>query len=215
MDYTKEIVEKIWHTQFKLGIKNSGLSSKYIEPINLVTPRQDKEAFDYLYNEQANIVENVKSGKSWVIMSSNVGNGKTTWAIKMLQRYLAETAIGNGTRVSVKFVTVPDVLYILSNFRERDLPENVELVKQLKTADLVVFDELGAGDMNKQNYSAFYAIINHRISRGKSSIYTTNYTEEELEQIIGKRLYSRTVNMSDYVEFVSGDKRGLSVEEIS
>ena len=54
-------------------------------------------------------------------------------------------------------------------------------------------------------------IIDYRISYNKSNIYTSNLTPDELSEKLGDRLHSRIIKLSDVVEFVGQDKRGLVV----
>ena len=44
---------------------------------------------------------------------------------------------------------------------------------------------------------------------GKSNIYTSNMTANELNERLGSRLYSRIQNLSVDIEFAGSDKRGL------
>lgn len=53
------------------------------------------------------------------------------------------------------------------------------------------------------------SIINTRLNNGKSNIYTSNLSGDELQEKIGDRLYSRIINLSEDIEFFSFDKRGI------
>ena len=52
--------------------------------------------------------------------------------------------------------------------------------------------------------------ISARINLGKSNIFTTNLSLDELHQALGDRLYSRVVIGSEKIKLVGLDKRGLS-----
>ena len=76
-------------------------------------------------------------------------------------------------------------------------------------ADLVVFDEVGTKSLTSFEHEHILSIINARLDLGKSNIYTSNLTDDELLNKMGDRLYSRVVNNSQNVVFVGQDKRGL------
>ena len=53
-----------------------------------LTTEQDRKAFSTLANIKENINEFIKNGNNLYIYSSNVGNGKSVWALKLLQAYM-------------------------------------------------------------------------------------------------------------------------------
>ena len=53
------------------------------------------------------------------------------------------------------------------------------------------------------------SIIDYRLNSSKSNIYTSNLFGKELSESLGDRLYSRIINLSEVIEFVGQDKRGL------
>lgn len=206
--------EKAWRVQLEFLFKSSNLPKKFYHPIQLVETEADKNCFSMLKEIHANIVPFVKKGNNLVLMSSRVGNGKTSWAVKLMQRYMAEIAAGNGTRISAYFTSAPQLFSDCSDYHFRSTPQyEVEMYK-MKHADILVMDELGAGSMNKVNYQPIYDLIEYRINNGKCTIYTTNFDDDQLIEILGERLYSRIVQLADVVEFVGKSNRGKELEEI-
>lgn len=203
-----------WQAQMNYLLNNSGLPSKFRKPINLVKTKKDSEVYNYLVNVHSNVLKFVSESNNLVLMSSNVGNGKTSWAVKIMQRYMAEIAYGNGTRRAAYFISIPKLFADAGDFNYRATEEFKELLYNVKHADIVVFDELGAGSLTKANYQIIYDIVEYRLNNLKSSIYTTNYNDEQLIENLGERLYSRIVEVPDVLQFNGGSNRGKELNEI-
>lgn len=209
-----EEAELLWKKNFNYMFDHSGLPEVARSPIHLVWRSEDDEAWEYLESWREAMEEFVDEHKSLVISSTETGNGKTSWAMKLANRYIAEKAIGSGSKIRVKFVNIPKLFSRLgASISVKDEGLRTHL-KEIREADLVVFDDLGAGSLNKQTYNVLYEIIDERNARSLSNIYTTNYSDELLFENIGKRLYSRIVAMSDWIEFTASDVRGMEPEEI-
>ena len=56
--------------------------------------------------------------------------------------------------------------------------------------------------------NVIFGIINDRLDSGKSNIYTANFTEEGLRDVLGDRLYSRILVGSKMVILRGSDHRG-------
>ena len=72
-----------------------------------------------------------------------------------------------------------------------------------------MWDELGIKNCTQFEFENLLNMINSRIDLGKSNIYTSNLSREELLERVGERLYSRIINLSYDVELNGVDKRGL------
>lgn len=175
----------------------------------------DKKAFQYLKSLSDSIEGFVKKGDNIYIHSSQCGNGKTEWAIRMIQCYFE--AIWHKCSLSCKalFINVPRFLLALKdNISEKsDYVEHIK--KNILTADIVVWDELGTKDATTFEHEHLLNLINTRIDYNKSNIYTSNLTPDELKDRLGERLYSRIVNLSHDMEFFGKDKRGLRVDSVT
>ena len=214
MEYSKKQAQTVWKAEMNFLLKSSGLAKKYFSPIELKVRKHDREVFEYLEDIRGNVVEHVQAGLNILLLSSEVGNGKTSWTVKLMQRYFAEIAIGNGTKVSGKFISVPTMLADLSDYNFRSTNDFRKMIEEIKAADIVVWDELGGGSLNKVNYPLFYSLINERIDSGLSNIYTTNFNYEQLTENLGQRLSSRIVHLSACCELFSTNVRGMDLDEI-
>ena len=76
-------------------------------------------------------------------------------------------------------------------------------------ADIVIWDEVGTKGLTQFEHENILNLISIRIDNGKANIYTSNLNDAELHQVIGDRLYSRIVLLSDDVELFGADKRSL------
>ena len=81
--------------------------------------------------------------------------------------------------------------------------------ENIQTADLVVWDDIAIKTATTYEMENLLSIIDYRLNSGKSNIYTSNLFGKELSESLGDRLYSRIINLSEVVEFVGQDKRGL------
>lgn len=204
----------LWKKHLAWQMEKSDFPKFARKPIKMVERKQDSASYEYLDELRNNIVEFVQDENNLVLMSEQVGNGKTTWALRIASRYIAETCAMSGSRIRAKFVSVPELFSrMMTSISNKDL-ELASYIKELKRADIVIFDDIGAGALNKKTYEELYTLINYRITNGKTCIYTTNLLDERLEEELGKRLASRILNMSIVIELIADDVRGLSEGDI-
>jgi DNA replication protein DnaC len=175
-------------------------------PIKLIPDDCDIKAFNELADIKEDIKGYVEQGSSFYIFSKTTGNGKTSWAIKMLLKYFDSVWAGNGFRCRGVFIHIPTFLTRLKNFRMEDY-EFEELKKHLLTADLVVFDDIASTDMSSYDNSQLLSYIDHRVLENKSNIYTGNVGKDDIEKALGKRLSSRIWNNSKVITLAGRDKR--------
>lgn len=166
----------------------------------------DLEQYRKLAEIKSNIVEFVDEGQCLFICSKYTGNGKTSWAIKLLLRYFNDVWAGNGFKVRGLFVNVPTLLLQLKNF---DNPLSEEYKKRLMEVDLVVWDEIASTSISNYDYGNLLMFLDYRIAAGKSNIFTSNVVSVgELEKNVGSKLASRIWNTSQVIEFYNKDRRG-------
>lgn len=209
------LADRIWQKKLNNLFELSGLPKKYFEPQHLVKREVDAECWDWLEDVRNNIVEEVQRGLNIVITSTTVGNGKTSWAVRLLQRYLAETALDGRMVEKGMFVVSAQLLTEFGDYNYfQTMKEFLERFEKLKTCDLLVIDEIGGGSLTKASYPYLYDLVNYRVDNNLSTIYTTNYTDEEIIDLLGQRLYSRIYDTSVVLEFEASNVRGLEADEI-
>lgn len=171
----------------------------------------DMDAFKRLKYYQDNIEEFVNNGCNLYIHSKITGNGKSAWSIRLIQAYFNAIWYKTDLTCRALFINVPRFLLALKDniSQKNDYVEHVK--KYILTADLVVWDEIGIKASTTFEMENLLNYINARTECGKSNIYTSNMDGEELKALLGDRLYSRIVNLSEEVILYGQDKRGLKV----
>lgn len=170
---------------------------------------RDEQAFIELSRIDSNMESFVEGGNNLYIHSQIAGNGKTSWAFRLLRSYIDKVWYKKEMKPIVLFIGVPRFLLELkANISQKsEYIENIE--NCVLDCDLVVWDDIGSKNGTEFEVSHLLSIIDTRINNGKSNIYTSNLNKEELHSILGDRLYSRIYNYSKCVEFVGRDKRAL------
>jgi len=169
----------------------------------------DEEKFSELKNIENNIEEFVSKGDNLYIHSSIAGNGKTSWALRMVEAYFNK--IWHKTSLSCKalFINVPSFLLALKD----NITTKSEYIKHIKEnilkADIVIWDDIATKASTSFEAENLLSMIDSRISAGKSNIFTSNLNDEELHKSLGDRLASRICNLGYNIELYGSDKRGI------
>ena len=186
-------------------MQNSGLSEAKQRPIKLRPESCDIEAFNVLSNIRRGVKEFVTSGSNLYLCSQYTGNGKTSWAIKILQSYLNLCCEGNYENLLGMFVSTPQLLLKLKDF---DNPLPFLYKRQLSTVDVVVWDDIAVSGMSNYDYTQLFTYIDSRLLSEKANIFTSNCsTRDELEKVIGNKLASRIWDTSEIVTLFGKDRR--------
>ena len=189
-------------------METSNLPKAKQKPILLDCPPCDLGAYRRLAEIKSNIVDFVESGKTLYIASSMSGNGKTSWAIKLMLKYFDEIWAGNGFNTRALFVSVPTFLLKCKDFKVAD-PSFDQLKRDLLKVDLVIWDDIASTNISAYDYSQLLMFLDARALNGQSNIYTGNYeTLELLQERIGMKLASRVWSSStEVIIFKGGDMR--------
>ena len=196
------------YLEMKYLMDNSNIPKVRQLPTILKAPTCDYDVFTILADIKNNIVQVVKDGSNVYIASNVTGNGKTSWAIKLMLKYFDCIWAGNGFKPRGVFIHVPTFLLKCKDFSNKD-PE-FEYIKQLITSvDLIIWDDIASTDISAYDYSQLLMYIDIRVSNKLSNIYTGNLiTEQALQKSLGAKLTSRIwSNDTNIVIFNGGDKR--------
>jgi len=190
-------------------MQNSGIPRNKQYSVLLTPSKEDVQAFVTLKEIKDDIITFVENGESVYIYSHNFGNGKTTWAIKLMQKYFDKVWAGNGFRCRGIFIHVPTFLTkIKEGISQKD--EDFETLKsRLMTVDLVIWDDIAATKLGDFDHANLLTYIDQRKLNQLSNIYTGNLDRDELQEALGNRLASRVWNDSTPVKFVGADRRGI------
>ena len=196
------------YLEMKWQMTNSGLPTKLQRPIELwITDginACDKKAFTRLAEIKKTIVDFVNDGKNLFICGRS-GNGKTSWAVKLLQSYLHHKAQGNYENLQGMFISLGDLLIKLKDFNN---PVSKEYKDRIEKVPLIVWDDICLTGISQFDYTQIYTMINNRMLAGLSNVFTTNISNvKKLEEIFGERLVSRIYNSSEIIELKGADMR--------
>lgn len=171
--------------------------------------KTDRAEFVELNKIAENSVEFVNNGNNLYIFSPISGNGKTSWALRILQHYF--NTIWPTARLSCKalFINVPRLLISLKENIDATNEYAEHIKENIMNADLVIWDDIGTKAATVFESENLFSMIDTRLSLGKANIFTSNLSYEELHDSLGDRLASRVYNSSKVIEFKGKDKRGL------
>lgn len=189
--------------------KLSRIPERYCYNIPLVPDRADLPAFESLKNYMDHVEENVELGEGLYIWSDGVGNGKTSWACKIMSHYFRKIAFKSGLENEGLYIYLPTFLDDLRfSYNEEPDPEFMEVLSMMKNCKLLIMDDIGAEKSSEWVNERLLSIINTRIMKGLSTIYTSNMSLIEQEEHVGKRIASRIIGSTKEIHLTGADKRG-------
>ena len=182
---------------------------RFKTPLRVDNNGNDTKAFITLSKTEKTIEDFITNGNNLYIYSKNVGNGKTSWALRLVREYINKVWYKKDVEPIALFIHVPAFLLELKASLNKESDYVTHILNNVKNCDLVVWDDIGnkAGTVFETDY--LLSLIDSRINNNKSNIYTSNLNQAELHEALGDRLYSRIFNYSDCIELVGKDKRGI------
>ena len=188
--------------------KQSNLPEALWDYKELVCHEKDLQVYKQLQAKSDSILNFIEAGNNLYIYSENCGNGKTTWAIRLMYSYFDKIWHKSCFDCKALFVSVPKFLYNCKRSISQDVKGFEELCNLISEVDLVIWDDIGEMKASDYEHQILFQYIDDRINSKKSNIYTSNKNKEQLEDVLGVRLASRIYNCSECIEFLEEDKRG-------
>lgn len=188
--------------------KQSNLPEALWNYKELICHEKDLQVYKKLQAKSDAILNFIEAGNNLYIYSENCGNGKTTWAIRLMYSYFDKIWHKSCFDCKALFVSVPKFLYNCKRSISQDVKGFEELCNLISEVDLVIWDDIGEMKASDYEHQILFQYIDDRINSKKSNIYTSNKNKEQLEDVLGVRLASRIYNCSECVEFLEEDKRG-------
>ena len=188
--------------------KQSNLPEALWDYKSLTCKDKDYSAFKELQAKSDAILNFIEAGNNLYIYSENCGNGKTTWAIRLMYSYFDKIWHKSCFDCKALFISVPKFLYNCKRSISQDVKGFEELCNLISEVDLVIWDDIGEMKASDYEHQILFQYIDDRINSKKSNIYTSNKNKEQLEDVLGVRLASRIYNCSECIEFLEEDKRG-------
>lgn len=178
-------------------------------PEKLVPGKGDRESFVYLRDVKNDIKDWVQGGNNLYLFSDTFGNGKTSWAVKLMSAYFNQVWRGNCFKTRGIFISVPE-FFDRERLRMDNQDEDFKRIRQsLIECDLVIWDDVSSVKMTDYASATFFNFVDARVIAHRANIFTGNLGEERLKDFVGGRLASRIWNTSDIVELVGEDRRGV------
>jgi DNA replication protein DnaC len=120
--------------------------------------------------------------KGWVILLGGYGCGKTHLAAAIANR-----AIGFGQ--AVLFVVVPDLLdYLRATFGPNSPVSYDERFEEVRSAPLLILDDLGTQSSTPWAQEKLYQILNYRYNARMPTVITSNHRLEDIDLRIRSRM---------------------------
>lgn len=162
---------------------------------------KDLEKYKYLDYVKNNIEEFIKNGCNLYIYSPFIGNGKTSWAVKILNQHIKNVCESGNTNTNLVglFVNVDEFLVT----QVKPLKIDQSFIKLCQQVDLLVLDDIGVATLNSLEEQVLTSIINTRLINGKSTIYTSIVIDNDLNKLVGSRISSKIIDACTIVEFTN------------
>ena len=171
----------------------------------------DRAEFSQLAGIEQAADKFVEEGFNLYIHSSNCGNGKTSWAIRILTSYFQKIWPKSNFECQGLFISVPSYLLALKESISGKNEYADFINKNVLEADLVIWDDIATKIGTEFELNHLLNMINTRMNNGKANIFTSNLGKQDLTNALGERLASRICNKSIDIELHGADKRYLSL----
>lgn len=173
------------------GFRSSGLGNlidrQSFENFSFSYYESDRDTLTlmrYAYSECKGFAENFSVGNGNLLLMGGTGLGKTH-----LSTAIARRVIEKG--YDVLYESAPNVFgdFEYDRFRARgDEPSRSE---KYMNAELLILDDLGTEMSTQFSVSCLYNLVNTRLNRGRSTVISTNLSENELSRTYDDRITSR------------------------
>lgn len=163
--------------------------------------------------------------KSLYLFSESPGTGKTTTACAIANEYLTVHYVGSIARGlrpldrPIYFLDVNEWQTLYNEFNRPRVPDHIaepaadkyyRMMQYAKDTPFAILDDIGVRECSEGFRGDLHSVINHRVTNGKATVYTSNVPMAELPEIFGEqRLYDRIRDMTMELCFVGESKRGF------
>lgn len=195
-------------------VKTMIVSSNKIETIHVdinKRMRVPKSYLSALFSDLKGIdkkIEDAKavidSGKSLTLIG-DPGGGKTHLSICLMRYMWAKTQ--PPLHEAPLFVSIPDLLRTLKSSFSSDTITEEDIIGHYTRPSLVIYDDLGVGNISDWTRDIYYSLIDCRMREEKQTIITTNKSMAQIRDDIDARIASRLCGMGDIMNLGDRDYR--------
>lgn len=196
----------------------AGVPSEYQDLTLANSPAREGQARNYVGLERYADTFARGDVKSAYLWSESPGTGKTSTAVALLNEYIARTYID----YLRKGEQPPQLLAVFLDINELQTEYNLatmtkdedgikrigERIKRTQHAPFAVVDDIGVRTASEAFRAYVHAIINHRVTQGLPTVYTSNLPIEDMADVFDARLYDRIRDQCGVIEFAGSSKRG-------
>ena len=165
----------------------------------LIPAKCDSESYKKLNHIRNNIVDFVNKPENLLIVSDCIQNCKTTWSLKLMYRYFHEIWAGSDYISRGYFINVPKFLDDLKNYSYRNTPEFMEIDKNIKNVDLVIWDDITTYKLQESDQILLNIYVSYRNMHFKANIFNgldNGQIKENVGEILSARLDRAEKNCS-------------------
>lgn len=157
------------------------------------------------YDKAEQFAETFKTTRANLFIFGNAGTGKT-----YLSSCIANRALEKGC--SVYYQSAFSLLDMFEKLKfgrydEYDSDKAEYATKYVYDVDLLIIDDLGTEFVSSYTNAVLFDIINTRIASGKSTVITSNFNFERIDELYGTRITSRLQGSFEPVMFAGKDLR--------
>jgi len=135
------------------------------------------------------------------------GSGKTTLSLIFVKKWLGYMEIESDEELSlVRFSTLSDVVKLSRSANDRTSEDGVSArhqLQSLKDISLLVLDDIGTDRYTEYALETVNEFIDYRYQHQKQTLYTSNYTLEDLKSKYDERTASRITGMCGLANVVT------------
>lgn len=185
----------------------SQIPERYKYNIPLVPEQKDLPAFNELNEFMKAVVSHVEAGDGLYIWG-DAGNGKTSWACKIMGYYFRKIAFSSGLENEGLYIYLPTFLENLRAYYDTKDPEFEAILNMVMGCKLLIIDDIGAERMSEWVNERLLSFITERVNNELSTIYTSNLSPDAFRDRVEGRLASRVLGYSKEIHISGSDRRG-------
>lgn len=199
------------YKNMKANFEKSNLPENYWAPFTLKKVKIDEVAINKILNIKQNLDMFVEEGNNLLLQSSQCGNGKTSWGIRLLQKQIELNYKGSLLSWPPAFFVYTPSLLLEARKSISNKSSKFDILQDIiENSPLVMFDDIGCIPLKDYDLLILSTLIESRLLKGLSCIFTTNLQDEALKEMLGDRLYDRISKLSYVVTLKSNSLRGAN-----